>query len=280
MARDRQARGARQGSCAVVGAAILAVLAASAAQAAAPRVLSLDQCADQYLLALSPRRAIVGLSPRADDADSLLRGQAGGLPRRRGGLESILAARPQVVVRYWGGDPRLTAALQARGVDVVTINEAADFPAVRADIRRVAAHLGQGEAGEALVAQMDVRLARAAGAWRGKRAIYLTPAGATAGPGTLMDAVLRAAGLRNAVARPGYGMLSLETLALDPPDAAVLGFFDTFQLAGDSWGPGGHRILRKLAAERAIASLPGAMLSCPSWAAAQAVEKLAAAAPR
>lgn len=32
---------------------------------AAPRVMSLDSCADQYVLALAPREAIVGLSHRA-----------------------------------------------------------------------------------------------------------------------------------------------------------------------------------------------------------------------
>ncbi|MGC8001651.1 hypothetical protein, partial [Salmonella enterica] len=67
-------------------------------------------------------------------------------------------------------------------------------------------------------------------------AVYLTPSGVTAGPGTLVDAVLRAAGMTNAETRPGYHTVSLEQLALDPPRAVVLGFFDTFQLAGDTWG--------------------------------------------
>ena len=63
---------------------------------ASPRVLSLDQCADQYVLALSPRSAIVGLSTRADDPDSRLRALAAGLPLRRTTLESALASRPHV----------------------------------------------------------------------------------------------------------------------------------------------------------------------------------------
>lgn len=246
---------------------------------ATPRVLSLDQCADQYVLALSPREAIVGLSTRADDADSRLRAQARGLPMRRVDLESVLAARPQVVVRYWGGEPRLVGALEARGVRVVTIGEASGFADVRANIRRVAASVGRVQAGERLVAQMDRRLARASGAWGGARALYLTPGGVTAGPGTLVDAVLRAAGLTNAEGRPGYQTVSLEQMALDPPQAAVLGFFDTFQLAGDSWGMGRHRVLQRVARERAVASLPGSMLGCPDWSAAEAAERLAASAP-
>jgi iron complex transport system substrate-binding protein len=243
-------------------------------------VLSLDQCADQYVLALSPRAAVVGLSTRADDADSRLRDRARGLPFFRVDLETALAVRPQVVVRYWGGEPRLIEALQARGVRVITIGEAKDFAGVRADIRQVAAGLDARPAGEALVTQMDARLARAAGAWKGARALYLTPGGATTGPGTLTDAVLRAAGMTNAERRPGYQTVSLEQLALDPPGAVVLGFFDTFQLAGDSWGLGRHRVLQRVARQRAVASLPGSLLGCPDWSAAEAVELLAQRARR
>jgi iron complex transport system substrate-binding protein len=231
------------------------------------------------VLALSPRAAIVGLSTRADDADSNLRALARGLPLRRADLETALAVRPQVVVRYWGGEPRLLRALERRGVRVVTIADAAGFEDVRGNIRQVAAALGQAAAGEALIARMDARLARAAGAWGGARALYLTPGGVTAGPGTLVDAILRAAGLTNAESRPGYRTVSLEALALDPPEAVVLGFFDTFQLAGDSWGMGRHEVLRRIARDRAVASLPGSMLGCPDWSAAEAAERLAAEAP-
>ena len=243
-------------------------------------MLSLDQCADQYVLALSPRASIVGLSTRADDADSRLRDLARGLPRRRIDLESALAAEPQAVVRYWGGDPRLVRALESRGVAVVTIGEAAGFADVRRNIRAVAAALDRRPQGEALIGDMDARLRRAAGAWRGTRALYLTPSGVTAGSGTLVDAVMRAAGMTNAEARPGYQTVSLEGLALDPPKTVVLGFFDTFQLAGDSWGPGRHEVLKRVVRERAAASLPGSMLGCPDWGAAQAAELLAAKAPR
>ncbi|MEW5686169.1 MAG: ABC transporter substrate-binding protein [Pseudomonadota bacterium] len=247
--------------------------------AAAPRVLSLDQCADQFVLALSPRASIVGLSTRADDADSRLRAVARGLPMRRVDLETALSTRPEVVIRYWGGEPRLISALEARGVRVVTIGEASEFSDVRASIRRVAAALEQPAAGDALVARMDARLARSAGAWGGASALYLTPGGVTAGPGTLVDAVLRAAGMRNVEARPGYQTISLEQMALAPPRTAVLGFFDTFMLSGDSWGIGRHRILQRVARERAVASLPGSMLGCPDWSAAEAAELLAARAP-
>jgi iron complex transport system substrate-binding protein len=229
---------------------------------------------------MSPRGAIAGLSNRADDADSRLRHLAHGLPQRRVDLESVLAARPQVVVRYWSGEPRLVRALEERGVRVVTIGEASGFADVRRNVRQVASALEQPAAGEALIARMDARLSAAAGAWGGQSVLYLTPGGVTAGPGTLVDAILRAAGLSNAERRPGYQVVSLEQLAMAPPRAVVLGFFDTFQLAGASWGLGRHRIVHRVVRSSAVASLPGSHLGCPDWSAAEAVEMLAARAPR
>jgi iron complex transport system substrate-binding protein len=51
--------------------------------------MSLDQCADQYVLALSPRSAIAALSTRARNPDSYLRAQAAGLPEKRATIESV-----------------------------------------------------------------------------------------------------------------------------------------------------------------------------------------------
>ncbi|WP_377355199.1 ABC transporter substrate-binding protein [Phenylobacterium terrae] len=232
------------------------------------------------MLALSPREAIVGLSTRADDADSRLRERARGLPLRRSTLESVLAARPDIVVRHWGGDAKLLAALRRHGVTVVDVPEAQDFAEVRDGLRKVGVALGRPGPAEALIGEMDARLARAAGAWEGKRALYVTPGGATAGEGTLIGAMLKAAGLTSAAERPGYSTVSLEALAMRPPTAVVLGFFDSFMLANTYWGPGRHQALRRAAQGRTIASLPGAVLGCPGWFVAEAAETLALRAPK
>jgi iron complex transport system substrate-binding protein len=260
-----------------LAALVLIAMTAMPAAAAAPRVLSLDQCADQYVLALAPRASIVGLSPRVGDSDSYLRAASVGLPWRRASAEAVLAARPQVVVRYWGGDERLVRELSRRGVRVARIDEASNFDGVRANVRRVAAVLNEHGRGEALIARMDGQLRAAAGAWRGRDALYLTSAGFTAGPGTLIDAVLRAAGLANNAISPGYAPVSLERLVVDPPSALVLGFFDAFGLTQQQWGPGRHRLVRRLARERAISTLPASLLGCPAWFAGDAVQSLGAA---
>jgi iron complex transport system substrate-binding protein len=258
-----------------LAALFLAAALAGPAAAAPPRVFSLDQCADQFVLALSPRQAIVGLSPRVGDADSYLRNLSAGLPRRRASPEAILVARPDVVVRYWGGDPELLRKIERRGAKVVQIDEASDFAGVRANVQRVADALDQGPLGEALIRRMDAQLQAGSSGAR-KSALYLTPGGVTAGPGTLIDAMLTAAGYRNLAPGPGYRTVAIEQLVLAPPDAFVLGFFDRAYLARQHWAAGGNHLLQKLIRERTVASVDDALLGCPAWFAGDAVQALAA----
>ncbi|HEY5009361.1 MAG TPA: ABC transporter substrate-binding protein [Caulobacteraceae bacterium] len=259
-----------------LAAVVLAAVLAGPAAGAPIRVFSLDQCADQYVLALSPRAAIVGLSPRVGDADSYLRAQSTGLPRRRASPEAILAARPDVVVRYWGGDPALVRAIERRGAQVVQIDEATDFAGLRSNLKRVAAALHQDARGAALIRRMDAQIPlRAAGPVKG--ALYLTPGEVTGGPGTLIDAILTAAGFRNLAPGPGYQTVSIERLVLDPPDAFVLGFFDSAYLAGQHWSVGANHVLRSLVRDRTVSSLNDSLLGCPAWFAGDAVQALAAA---
>ncbi|WP_414641917.1 ABC transporter substrate-binding protein [Brevundimonas sp.] len=270
---------------AVAGLAILLSTAGGPAMAAETRplrVMSLDQCGDQYALALAPQ-AELALSPRADDPDSWLREAAAGRRRVRPTLEAAIAFRPDVVVRYWGGDARLLARLEASGVRVVTIEDATGFEAVRGNIRTVSAALDARPGGEALIARMDARLREAAprtresGAGAPKRsALYLTAGGFTAGRGTLVDAILRAAGLINAAPMPGFAPVSVERIALSPPAWFVLGFFD--QPRGDWRGPGRHPVVRTAARDRIAARLPAAALTCPAWFAADAAAMLKASA--
>lgn len=232
------------------------------------KVMALDQCADQYTLALAPD-ADLALSPRADDPDAWLRRAAAGRLRVRPTLEVAVAIKPDVVIRYWGGDARLLARLERDGVRVLTINDASDFEGIRANIRTVSAGLNRPERGEALIARMDATLATAAPEARPTRAAqYLTPGGFTAGPGTLIDAILKAGGFQNAAREPGFNPVSVERIALFPPARFVLGFFD--QTRADWRGPGRHPVVRKAAERRVAARLPAAALTCPAWFAADA----------
>ncbi|GAW39773.1 Hemin-binding periplasmic protein HmuT precursor [Brevundimonas sp. SH203] len=260
-------------------AGLIVLGAAGGAEAAPLRIMALDQCADQYVLALAPD-AELALSPRADDPDAWLRREAVGHRRLRPTLESAVGFRPDVVVRYWGGEPRLLTALETRGAKVITIEDAVDLDGVRRNIRTVADGLGQVERGRRLEQRMDAKLARAAPAPSSRPApgaVYLTSGGFTSGPGTLMDAMMRAAGFRNLTTAPGFGAISVERIAMNPPARFILGFFD--QLRADLRGAGRHPVVRRAAEGRTAAGLPAATLTCPAWFAADAVAMMAEGRP-
>ncbi|MFN3931366.1 MAG: ABC transporter substrate-binding protein [Brevundimonas sp.] len=257
----------------VAGAGAILLTVVAPARAEPLRVMSLDQCGDQYALALAPH-AHLALSPRADDPDSWMREAAAGRQRIRPTLEAAVGFRPDVVLRYWGGDARMLARLEAGGARIVTIEDATDFDGVRANIRAAALKLDAVPRGEALIEQMDRRLRETALVpSKPRSALYLTAGGFTAGRGTLVDAVFRAAGLAN-LAGPGFAPVSVERIALFPPARFVLGFFD--QVRGDWRGPGRHPVVRAAAKGRVTASLPAASLTCPAWFAAEAAAMLRA----
>ena len=236
------------------------------------RVMSLDQCADQYILALRPD-AKIRLSNRADDSDSHMREQARGVPTIRPTLESAVAFKPDVVVRYWGGDGRLLGRLERDGVVVASIDDSKDFAGVRSNIISVAAALKVPERGQQLIADMDQKLDRAKGRGEGRSATYMTASGFTAGPQTLIDTVLSAAGFRNGTTTTGYQPLGLERTVMKPPVMFVLGFFE--RVLADWRGAGRHPVLKPLLQDRTVAQLPASTLTCPAWFAADAALALA-----
>lgn len=248
------------------------LLAATAAEARPLRVLSLDQCADQFVLAIAPE-ADLYLSPRADDPDSRLAQAARGRPRVRPTLETAIGVDPDVVVRSWGGEPRMLAALERRGARVVGLPDASTMAEVRSNIRTVAAALDRDAAGARIVAGMDARLAQAAHPPAPDRtALYLTSGGFTAGQDTLIDAIMRAAGFVNLAGMTGFGAVSVERIALQPPRRFLLGFFD--QVRADWRGVGRHPLIQRATKGHVAAALPASVLTCPAWFAADAAVML------
>ncbi len=181
---------------------------------AAPDIVSLNLCTDQYLLALAPERAAAVTFLARDPDLSVMAATAAGIPTVRADAEAVLALRPALVLAApWGARATLDALVR-RGVAVERITPPTDFAGIRATFRHLGARLGASDRAEALLAQMDDAPRAAQGA-----AIALEPRGLTAGPGSLRDAVLRAAGLANA----GDGrQLSLEALARTPATLLVL----------------------------------------------------------
>lgn len=245
------------------------------ADGAGPRVVSLDFCADQYVLKLADRGQIAALSPDAEKSFSYLREEAKGLPKVRPRAEDILLHRPDIVVRSYGGGPRATAFFERAGVKVVQIAYANDIAAMRQSIIDAARDLGVPERGKAVAAEMDARLAALPEAEGSPSVLYMTSKGAVAGTGTSIDDMMARAGAENFQSAPGWGGLPLERLAYEKPDMIAAGFFETSDLVSDLWTPARHPLARRTLTDLPVVNIPGAWTACGGWFAMDAVEALA-----
>ena len=240
------------------------------------RIVSLDYCADQYVLRLADRERILALSPDAGASFSYLRDAAAGIPRVRPVAEEVLALGPDLVVRSYGGGAEAAAFYRRAGVRVVPIGFGADLAGVRRTVVETAAALGVPQRGLDLAAAMDSRLEAVSGAEEKGSALYLTPGGVTAGPGSLIHELITAAGYRNFQREPGYREIPLERLAYEAPDLIAAAFFDAEAHRG-AWSAARHPVVRRRLEEGPVVFLEGAWTACGGWFLLDAIEVLAGA---
>lgn len=252
---------------------------ASAAEAAPRRVVSLDYCADQFVLALADRDQIAALSRGSQRDDSYFRDRARGIRQTRGTLEEVLALQPDLIVRNWGGPWDADRVYARFGVPVLQVGDATDFNLAREDVREAALALGHSARGEVIVADLDARLARLAASAPPARpeVMYLSAGGAVAGRGTMLDAVISAAGGRNLHTGESWAVLPLERLVQAPPALIALGFFDHGRTRMNAWRPTRHAAVARALDRAETVSLPLASVSCETWLAIDAAERIAAA---
>ena len=239
------------------------------------RIVSLDYCADQFVLKLVDRDRILAVSPGARQGFSYMRDAAAELAIVRPVAEDVLVLKPDVVVRTYGGGPGAAALFSRAGVRVVQVDWASDLGDVLVNVERVADELGVPGRGAEVAANMRARLAAITGGSGGPRALYVTPAGVTAGPGTLIHEMLTAAGLTNFQDAAGWHPIPLEHLAYDQPDLVVAGFFDTMAHLTGGWSSTRHPVARRQLGDRDVVVLKGAWIACGGWFVMDAIEALA-----
>lgn len=242
------------------------------------RIVSLDYCADQFVLKLVDKDRILAVSPGAASDFSYMRATAVGMPTVRSSAEDVLILQPDLVVRSYGGGPNAATFFERAGIAVLNIGWTPDIPAVITNIETVAEGLGEPGRGAVLTAEMQTRLDAIAADNTGKRALYMTPSGVTSGPGSLVHEMLLAAGLQNYQAEPGWHPIPLEQLVYDDPDLIAAAFFDTEKNQFDAWGAMNHPVAQAQLKGHETARLQGAWTTCGGWFLVDAIEALAASA--
>jgi iron complex transport system substrate-binding protein len=262
----------------------LAVLACGCevqAESAAVRIVSLDLCTDQLLIELVERGRIAAVTHlAADPAVSAIPDKARGIPITHGVAEDVLRYDPDLVLAGPFGVSATVNLLRRLGRNVVVVQQPQDLDGVRASVRAVAAAVGEGAKGEALVADFDRRLsALATPAGSPSTAVIYQIGGTVSGPGSLADAALAAAGFRNMSAAYRLtrgGQVPLESLVAKPPDLLVLASnaLEYRTALADNLR---HPIIQLLRQRGASLELPWRYWLCGTPHIADAIEQLAQA---
>lgn len=229
------------------------------------RIVSINLCTDQLLLDLVPRERIAALSRLAADRDvSAVADQLTGIKLVYGGAEEVIGNRPDLVLASPFSATPTVSLLTRLGYRVELVPFATDFDGIRRVVRQVASAVGEVERGEEVVAAFDRAVAPSdeAGAGAQPEALVYQVNGLVSGTGSLADAALAAAGLRNQATRRALGSgarLALENIVVMPPDLVVLaqGMHTYRTVVSDN--------LRHPALARVMARTAGLELPMPLW---------------
>ncbi len=169
-----------------------------------PRVMSINECTDQIVLALLPPRRIASVTWLSSDPQtSQLAPLARKVGRNHGQTEEVLRERPDLVVAGTDTTTATRDMLRRLGWPMLEVGPADTIEQIRHNTRLIARAVGAEARAEALLARMDRQLAGLAhdrgpplrvAAWDGS--------GFGASRGTLYDTVLRLAGAINIAADP------------------------------------------------------------------------------
>ncbi|MFB0873599.1 MULTISPECIES: ABC transporter substrate-binding protein [unclassified Sphingobium] len=203
----------------------LPLLTGATAPSAPRRIVSLNVCADQYLLALADPGQIAALSINARDPElSAAADKARAFRSLRRGPEEVLAIQPDLLIGYPVGGGALAAAPPGRW-RTLGVADATSYAAILGQIRQVARAVGHTDRGEALIAQMNRDLATLPRTRHGGIAAYYQRRGYLTGAGTLVDDLMRRVGLTNLagkLGKPALAQLSLEEMVAARPDWLIV----------------------------------------------------------
>jgi iron complex transport system substrate-binding protein len=209
--------------------AIVAALSVSSstAFAAGPRIVSMNICTDQMLLAIADPDQIMGLSRFSRDARQWAGEAARRYPILSGGAEDILMLKPDIVAASDFDKRSTREILKANGLKLVEFPIPRTLADVRDQIRQMGALAGHPARAADEVARLDAAIADAKRAASGKnvRMLPLSRRGWVPGRDSFVGAILAEAGLSSAAGELGIdfgGFVSMEEIIKLKPDFLVV----------------------------------------------------------
>ncbi len=196
------------------------------APAVPQRIVSINLCADQLVLALADRGQIAGLTKNATDAE--MSGEAAaarGLPLLSNSAEQILAIEPDLIIGMPASRSAALAALPSQAYPLLDLDTANTLDEIYTSIRQTAVAVGHPGRGDALIARMEGELAGLPKPGKGRVAAYYQRRGYMTGTGTLINELMTRVGLVNLagkLGKPPLSQLSLEEMVAAQPDYLIV----------------------------------------------------------
>jgi ABC-type Fe3+-hydroxamate transport system, periplasmic component len=220
--------------------------ASAPALSAGPRIVSMNVCTDQLVMALADPGQIVGLSRFSRDAPWA----AGGISRYpilSGGAEDVLVSRPDIVVASLFDKRSTRELLKSHGLHVAEFGVPQDLDEAKVQIRAMGEIVGHPDRAALETARLDAAIARARQMVADKHfsVLPLSRRGWVSGRDSFVSSLLTETGLFNAAGDLGVGgFASLEAIVNLKPDFLLV------SQAGDFAGDDGQAFLLHPALER------------------------------
>ncbi len=191
-----------------------------------PRVMSLNLCADAYLMGFARKQQILALTPQARDAElSAFHQQAKAFPTSDGQIESIIALKPDLVIVSSYSDPMRNRLIKQLGIHVLQLDAANSYAAARQEIIKLGDAIGRSDAARAYLRTLDAALAAIQPVAHAPRLLPLQRRNLTIGKGHVMDEVINRAGGVNLGRQNGdrlMSRISLEAVLTSETDYIVV----------------------------------------------------------
>ena len=212
-----------------IAALVAAPVQTAPAAVASQRIVSINMCTDELLLALADPGQIVALSPyAADPAMSFLADKAANYRHDVAEAEAVVSLHPDLVLSGSFSSQATQQMLTRLGYRLALFDGPSSVDESIAQIRNVAALVGHPERGAALIGKIEAARKAAVATARGRpqvSAVVYQRRGYVTGGDTLTGELLTDAGIRNmggTLAGPTGGFVPLESLVADHPDAIVV----------------------------------------------------------
>lgn len=188
-----------------------------------PRVVSLNLCADAYLMAFAKPEQILGLTQQSSDPTlSAFVEEASNFPVSGGRMSNILEQQPDIIIINNYSPPPNKALMDRLGIKIVKLDAANSYQTARTEILQLGKAIHRLEAAKAYLAQLDKELEDT----RHTKLTYMPSVinyqrrGIVVGENHILDDIIQLAGAQNLGRDTGrtIGPMSLENLIRLQPD--------------------------------------------------------------